>query len=149
MVSTPSDVMGSTLIPSSPMRKGNSLVPCSAPRYFTTRKCRVAIWSLTRWSSKMTQSETYLPARDASAIRGPARGDDGRDAFFLEPAEEPAQFTAQDGFRWAGWQTTLPACQHHALAPMESIACPAGRTILPDHTRHFPGLRCARCERNQ
>ena len=56
---SPSDVMGSTLMPSSPMRKGNSLVPCSAPRYFTTRRCRVAIWSLTRWSSRMTQSETY------------------------------------------------------------------------------------------
>ena len=44
----PSDVMGSTLRPSSPIRKGNSLVPCSAPRYFTTLRCRVAIWSWTR-----------------------------------------------------------------------------------------------------
>jgi hypothetical protein len=40
---SPSDVMGSTLMPSSPMRKGNSLVPCSAPRYFITRRFRVAI----------------------------------------------------------------------------------------------------------
>ncbi len=40
-----SDVIGSTLMPSAPMRKGNSLVPCRAPRYFTTRRCRVAIWS--------------------------------------------------------------------------------------------------------
>ena len=45
---SPTEVMGNTLRPSSPMRKGNSFVPCCEPRYFTTRRCRVAIWSLTR-----------------------------------------------------------------------------------------------------
>ena len=46
-------------MPVSSMRKGYSLLPWVVPRYLTTRRRRVEIWSLTRWSRKITQSETY------------------------------------------------------------------------------------------
>ena len=55
----PAPVTGSTLMPSSSMRNGYSLVPCAEPRYFTTRNRRVVIWSCTRLSSSTTQSDTY------------------------------------------------------------------------------------------
>ena len=55
----PSEVIGSTEMPSSSIRKGYSLVPCVEPRYFTTLTRRVDTWLTTRWSSRITQSETY------------------------------------------------------------------------------------------
>ena len=67
--------------------EGKFAAPCSAPRHFTTRKCRVAIWSPTRWSSRMTQSDTYSPARGASAARVCVGRDDGGDALDLELEE--------------------------------------------------------------
>ena len=47
------------------MRNGYSLVPCREPRYLSTRSRRVEVWPWTRWSSTMTQSETYssIPLR--------------------------------------------------------------------------------------
>ena len=54
-----SEVIGSTMKPSASMRNGYSLVPCAVPRYFTTRSRRVETCSSTRWSSRITQSETY------------------------------------------------------------------------------------------
>ena len=50
---------GSTSSPRSSMRNGYSLVPWDEPRYLTTRSRRVETCSLTRWSSRITQSETY------------------------------------------------------------------------------------------
>ncbi len=41
------------------MRNGYSLVPCSEPRYLRIRSRRVEVCSVTRWSSTITQSETY------------------------------------------------------------------------------------------
>ena len=38
---------------------GTRCVPCVEPRYLTTRRRRVETWSSTRWSSEITQSETY------------------------------------------------------------------------------------------
>jgi len=35
------------------------VVPCAVPRYFTMRSRLVETWSVTRWSRRMTQSETY------------------------------------------------------------------------------------------
>src|SRR5499426_3157926 len=55
----PTDVMGKTEMPSSSMRNGYSLVPCVLPRYLTICNLRVEICSRVRWSSKITQSETY------------------------------------------------------------------------------------------
>ena len=52
-------MIGSTDIPDSPMRNGYSLVPCSEPRYFRMRSRRVDVCSVTRWSSTITQSDTY------------------------------------------------------------------------------------------
>ena len=46
-------------MPLSSMRNGYSLVPWSEPRYFTTRRRRVEVCSVIRWSRKITQSETY------------------------------------------------------------------------------------------
>ena len=46
-------------MPSSSIRNGYSLVPCAVPRYLTMRSRRVETWSITRWSSRITQSETY------------------------------------------------------------------------------------------
>ena len=46
-------------MPCSSIRNGYSLVPWAVPRYLTMRRRRVEIWSVTRWSSKITQSETY------------------------------------------------------------------------------------------
>src|SRR5665811_85128 len=54
-----SDVTGNTEIPSSSIRNVYSLVPWVEPRYLTTRKRREEVCSLTRWSSTITQSETY------------------------------------------------------------------------------------------
>ncbi len=53
------DVIGITLMPCWSIRNGYSLVPCAEPRYLTIRRRRVEICSLTRWSSRITQSETY------------------------------------------------------------------------------------------
>ena len=53
------DVIGSTVKPRAEIRKGYSLVPCADPRYLTTRRRRVEISALTRWSSTITQSVTY------------------------------------------------------------------------------------------
>ena len=52
-------------MPLSPIRNGYSFVPCSDPRYFSTRSRRVDVCSMTRWSSTITQSETYssMPCR--------------------------------------------------------------------------------------
>src|SRR5579859_2459688 len=55
----PREVMGTTEIPLSSIRNGYSLVPWEEPRYFITRRRRVEICSLTRWSSTITQSATY------------------------------------------------------------------------------------------
>ena len=55
----PSEVIGNTLMPSSSIRNGYSFVPCVVPRYLTMRSRRVDTWSITRWSSRITQSETY------------------------------------------------------------------------------------------
>ena len=52
-------VIGMTQMPSSSIRNGYSLVPCVVPRYFTIRSRRVERCSSTRWSSRITQSETY------------------------------------------------------------------------------------------
>ena len=59
------DVIGSTTKPRAEIRNGNSLVPCTDPRYLTTRSRRVEISSVTRWSSTITQSVTYssIPCR--------------------------------------------------------------------------------------
>ncbi len=46
-------------MPRSSIRNGYSLVPWTLPRYLTMRRRRVETWSSTRWSSRMTQSETY------------------------------------------------------------------------------------------
>ena len=56
---------GSTAIPRSVMRNGYSFVPWVDPRYFRIRSRRVEISSVTRWSSRITQSETYssMPCR--------------------------------------------------------------------------------------
>ena len=56
---SPTEVMGSTEMPVSSMRNGYSLLPCVEPRYLTTRKRLDEAMSTTRWSSTMTQSETY------------------------------------------------------------------------------------------
>src|SRR5215217_4739060 len=53
------DVIGNTEIPSSSIRNGYSFVPCTEPRYFMILKSLVEIWLLTRWSNKITQSDTY------------------------------------------------------------------------------------------
>src|ERR1051326_1892110 len=55
----PREVMGTTEIPLLSIRNGYSFVPCDEPRYFITRRRRVEICSLTRWSSISTQSATY------------------------------------------------------------------------------------------
>ena len=55
----PMDVIGRTEMPFSSIRKGYSLVPWVLPRYLMICSLRVEICSLVRWSSKMTQSETY------------------------------------------------------------------------------------------
>ena len=55
----PSDVIGITEKPFSSIKNGYSLVPCADPRYLTTRNRLVDTCSMTRWSSRMTQSETY------------------------------------------------------------------------------------------
>ena len=57
--SSPSEVTGRTEMPRSSIRNGYSFVPCRLPRYLTIRSRRVEICSLTRWSSRITQSETY------------------------------------------------------------------------------------------
>ena len=41
------------------MRNGISLPLWAEPRYLTMRNRRVELWSSTRWSSTITQSETY------------------------------------------------------------------------------------------
>jgi len=55
----PIEVIGSTEIPLVSIKKGYSFVPWVVPLYLTTRRRRVESWSVTRWSRKMTQSETY------------------------------------------------------------------------------------------
>ena len=88
----------------------------SEPRYFTTRRRRVEIWSLTRWSSRITQSETYSsrPWRVSVAVAALA-GDDGGHALVLEPAEQAAQLGAQDGVVGQAGEQRLERVQHHAL----------------------------------
>ena len=51
--------MGRTETPVAPMRNGYSSVPCPEPRYLTMRMRRFEIWSLMRWSSRITQSDAY------------------------------------------------------------------------------------------
>src|SRR5438552_3786145 len=58
---SPSDVIGSTETPWSSMRNGISLPPCAEPRYLRMRNRRVALCSITRWSSRITQSGTSSP----------------------------------------------------------------------------------------
>src|SRR4030095_3537037 len=53
------DVIGSTEMPVSSIRKGCSLVPRVRPRYLMICSLRVEICSLVRWSSRITQSDTY------------------------------------------------------------------------------------------
>ena len=79
--SSPSEVIGRTEMPSSSIRNGYSLVPCVVPRYLTMRSRRVETWSRTRWSSRITQSETYSsrPWRVSVPVAALA-GDDGGDA---------------------------------------------------------------------
>ena len=98
------------------MRAGYSLVPCAEPRYLTIRSRRVAIWSLTRWSRKITQSLTYSsrPWR-VSVLLALLAGDDGGDALVLEPAEEPAQLGAQDGLVGQAGEERLEGVEHDAL----------------------------------
>jgi hypothetical protein len=91
------DVIGTTETPFSPIRKGYSFVPCSVPRYFRMRSRRVEVCWMTRWSSTITQSETYssMPEPGEGAFAA-LDGKDGRDAAFLQPAEQPAQFGPYD-----------------------------------------------------
>ncbi len=42
------EVIGKMDIPFSPIRKGNSFVPCVEPRYLTMRNRRVETWLATR-----------------------------------------------------------------------------------------------------
>ena len=57
--SSPTEEIGRTDRPPSSIRKGTSSVSWPEPRYFSTRSRRVEIWSLTRWSRVITQSEMY------------------------------------------------------------------------------------------
>ena len=95
--SSSSEVTGSTVMPSRLMRNGYSLVPCVEPRYFTTRMRRVEIWSCTRWSSEITASVMYSSRPWRVNICSPRSAViDGGDAAVAHPAEQAAQFRAQD-----------------------------------------------------
>ena len=93
----PLEVIGSTEMPCSSMRNGYSFVPWAEPRYLTTRRRRVEICSWTRWSSRMTQSETYSsrPWRvSVPSPRSPVMM--AVTPLSLSQLEQPAQFGAQD-----------------------------------------------------
>ena len=61
----PIAVMGIRSKPSRWIRNGYSLVPWTEPRYLAIRSRRVESCASTRWSSTITQSETYssIPCR--------------------------------------------------------------------------------------
>ena len=133
-------------------RSGRDIRWCRAaqPRYFTTRRRRVAICSVTRWSSRMTQSETYSsrPWR----VSAPAR------ARPVMTAVTPLSFSQRNSrrssarrmARWAGRRTALRACPApRAWRRWNRSRDPAGRTALPGHTRRSPRSRCARCGRSR
>ena len=91
-------------------------MPCSEPRYFTTRKRRVAIWSTTRWSSRITQSATY--SSSPCRVRVPSPRSAVMTAvtpLSFEPAEEPAQLRAQDRLVGQAGKQRLDRVEHHAL----------------------------------
>ena len=67
----PAEVIGITVMPCSSIMNGYSFVPCTEPRYFTMRRRRVERWSVTRWSDRMTQSETYSSKPCRVRVRSP------------------------------------------------------------------------------
>ena len=98
------------------MRNGYSLVPCVEPRYFTTRMRRVEICSCTRWSSEITASVMYSsrPWRVNSCSPRSAV----TTAVMLavaQPAEQPAQFGAQDAGVLEAAEQGFDGVEHHAL----------------------------------
>ncbi len=114
--SSPSELIGSTDRPCSSIRVGYSFVPCAEPRYLTIRRRRVAIWLMTRWSRKITQSLTYSsrPWR-VSVLAALLAGDDRGHALVLEPAEQPAQFRPQDGLVGQPGEQRLQGVEHDPL----------------------------------
>ncbi len=58
-------------MPDSPIRNGYSLVPCSDPRYLRIRRRLVEVCAVTRWSSTMTQSETYSSMPERVSLPSP------------------------------------------------------------------------------
>ena len=110
-------VIGSTEMPSlvDQERILVRAVQC-VPRYLTMRRRRVDTWSITRWSSRITQSETYSssPWRVSCAVAALA-GDDRGDALVLEPAEQPPQLGAQDRLIREAAEQRLDRVEHDAL----------------------------------
>ena len=109
-------MIGSTETPRSPMRNGYSLVPCSEPRYFSTRSRRVEVCSVDAVVEHDHAVRDVL--LDAVAGEGPVAalaGDDRGDPALLEPAEQPTQLGAQDGAFGKAPNRHLERVDHDAL----------------------------------
>src|SRR5690349_2072207 len=124
-----------TVIPSSSIRNGYSFVPCAAPRNLTIRRRRVEIWVSTRWSSTITQSETYSSLAGDRSVAALAC-DDGGDALVLEPAEKAPELRAEDGAVLEAGEEGLQRIQHDALRsqPVDVVSHPdkeALEVVLP------------------
>ena len=110
-------MIGTTTMPRSVIRNGYSLVPCSEPRYLTTRRRRVEIWSSTRWSSgDHAVGDVLLDAEAGQAAPSPRSPviTDGQ-AAVLEPAEQPAQLAADDRLVGQRAEQQLDGVEHDPL----------------------------------
>ena len=138
-------------MPSSSIRNGYSFVPCVVPRYFTIRSRRVEICSVTRWSRKITQSETYSsrPWRvSVPSPRSPVMT--AVTPSVLEPAEQPPQLGAQDGRVGEPAEQRLDACRaRRAWRRRCRWRAGGGRTAPRGRTRRSPRSRCARRARSR
>src|SRR4051812_46305815 len=128
---SPSEVIGMTMIPRSPMRNGYSSPLCAEPLYFTTRMVRVATWWLSWTLRLITQSLTYSSRPWRVSVPSPCspvmttvtpfsfsqrksrRSSARRMAKFVSPEKSDSMVSSSTRF-----------------APMDSMAC-ARRTKSP------------------
>ena len=109
-------MIGRTEMPSSSMRKGYSLVPWLDPAVLTTLIRRVDSWLMTRWSSRITQSETYSSSPWRVRVASP-RSPVTMAVMLavLQPLEQPADLGPQHGLIRQSPEERFDRVEHDAF----------------------------------
>ena len=136
--------------PGASMRKGYSLVPCVEPRYLTTRMRRVKTVSITRLSSRITQSETYSSRPWRVRVPSPRSPVMTAVSFFSFSQRNNRRNSLRSNDRSQAPQTATRCCRAApAWRRRNRWHGRGGQTGLPGHIRRLSSIRLRSRTRNR